>query len=122
MTNWGDNADSADWAPDGSRIAYNTKGTNAAPSRIATIKPDGTGMTDVVKSTDEADFHEPSWSPDGTKITFQGWLLGHTPIPPHPARERALWTVNADGSGLQRVIGRGGGGPEIVAPDWGTAN
>ena len=99
MTNWGDNADSPDWAPDGSRIAYNTKGTNAAPSRIATIKPDGTGMTDVVKATDEADFHEPSWSPDGTKLTFQGWLLGQTPIPPHPARERALWSVNADGSG-----------------------
>jgi len=72
VTNWGDNADSPDWAPDGSRIAYNTKGTNAAPSRIATIKPNGTGMTDVVKSTDEADFHEPSWSPDGTRLTFQG--------------------------------------------------
>jgi len=122
VTNWGDNADSPDWAPDGSRIAYNTKGTNAAPSRIATIKPDGTGMTDVVKSTDEADFHEPSWSPDGTKLTFQGWLLGATPIPPHPPRERALWTVNADGSELHRVIGRGGGGPEIVAPDWGVAD
>lgn len=120
ITAWGVNADSADWSPDGSRIAFNTKGTVAAPSRIVSIHPDGTDWMTIVAATGVMDFHEPSWSPDGSQLTFQGWLVGPTPIPPHPPRERALWVVNADGSSLHRIAGSGGGGPEIVGPDWGA--
>ena len=120
LTPLGSNADSADWAPDGSRIAFNTKGALATPSSIATIRPDGTGWSYIVKATGEVDFHDPSWAPDGSRLIFQGWLIGATPIPPHPPRERALWIANADGSGLHRIRGEGGGGPEYVGPDWGS--
>ncbi len=120
VTAWGENADNPDWSPDGSRIVFNTKGTVAAPSRITTIRPDGTRETNIIRATGDADFHDPGWSPDGTQVLFQGWLHGPTPIPPHPARERALWIANADGSDLHKVLGEGGGGPEIVDPDWGT--
>ena len=50
---------------------------------------------------------------------FQGWLVGKTPIPPHPPRTRALWMVNADGSDLHEV--EGDVNAEIISPDWGVA-
>jgi Tol biopolymer transport system component len=118
LTAWGMNADWPDWSPDGSLIAFAGKGTVPSPSRIFTVHPDGTGLTDLVKTTGSADFHEPTWSPDGTKLIFQGWLIGATPIPPHPPRVRALWMVNADGSGFHKI--EGVFGDELQQPDWGT--
>lgn len=118
LTAWGMNADWPDWSPDGTLIAFAGKGTVAAPSRIFTIHPDGSGLTDLVKTTGSADFHDPTWSPDGTKLIFQGWLFGPTPIPPHPSRVRALWMVNADGSGLHKIEAIAG--DELQQPDWGT--
>lgn len=118
LTAWGINAEYPDWSPDGSLIVLSSKATVAAPSRIITIDPDGSSLTDLVKSTASADFHDPTWSPDGTKLIFQGWLVGPTPIPPNPPRVRSLWTVNADGSGLQRIEGIAG--DELYNPDWGS--
>jgi Tol biopolymer transport system component len=118
LTAWGMNADWPDWSPDGTLIAFAGKGTVPSPSSIFTIHPDGAGLTDVVRATGSADFHEPTWSPDGTKLIFQGWLFGATPIPPHPPRVRALWMVNSDGSGLHQI--EGVAGDELQQPDWGT--
>jgi TolB protein len=118
LTAWGMNADWPDWSPDGTLIAFAGKGTVPSPSRISTIHPDGSGLTDLVKTTGSADFHDPTWSPDGTKLIFQGWLFGPTPIPPHPPRVRALWMVDADGSGLHKIEDIAG--DELQQPDWGT--
>jgi Tol biopolymer transport system component len=120
LTPNGQDADGADWAPDGSRIAFFTRGAGA-PSRISTIRPDGSEMRDIVQSTGDDDFHYPAWAPDGSRLIFQGWLVGQTPIPPHPERERALWIVDADGSDLHKIRGEGPGGLEYLDPDWGSS-
>jgi Tol biopolymer transport system component len=120
LTPNGQDADGADWAPDGSRIAFFTRGAGA-PSRISTVRPDGSDMRDIVQSVGDDDFHQPSWAPDGSRLIFQGWLIGQTPIPPHPERERGLWIVNADGTGLHRIRGEGPGGLPYLDPEWGSA-
>jgi len=119
LTPNGQDADGADWAPDGSRIAFFTRGAGA-PSRISTIRPDGSDMRDIVQSAGDDDFHFPSWAPDGSRLIFQGWLVGQTPIPPHPERERGLWVVNADGTDLHKIRGDGPG-TEYLDPEWGSA-
>lgn len=110
LTAWGMNADWPDWSPDGTLIAFADKGTVPSPSRIFTVHPDGTGLTDLVKATGHADFHDPTWSPDGTKLIFQGWL--------DPSQGRSLWMANADGSELHMI--KGIAGENLQQPDWGT--
>ena len=75
-----------DWAPDGSRIAFARATGNGY--RIFTIRPNGTGITQITNGgLDRA----PTWSPDSKRIAF--------------ARGSQLWIMNADGSGLTRIVG-----------------
>jgi serine/threonine-protein kinase len=59
------------WSPDGDRIlfAFDDGGTVDVRSGLATVAPDGSGLTELFTRSDEfADL--PIWSPDGDEIGF----------------------------------------------------
>jgi Tol biopolymer transport system component len=76
----------AAWSPDGSRIAFVRDG------RIETMNPDGGQVEPVTPGTMLA--FDPAWSADG-RLTFVGRRPG--------ANQEDLFTIDADGSGMQRV-------------------
>ena len=93
------------WSPDGTLVAFamnvaagpdpDTVDTNM---EIFVMRSDGTGMR---RLTDHPGLDtNPAWSPDGSRIAFTRW-------PDGPASEGgnrvAIWALNADGSGLERL-------------------
>ena len=96
------------WSPDGSRIAFIRHPEEYwDPGAVYTMSADG---SEILHLTPEpAEFHKvvsapPSWSPDGEKLAFAAgsgirWIRD---IDFHPA---AVYTVNADGTGMRRVLG-----------------
>jgi WD40-like Beta Propeller Repeat len=91
LTNDPADDDQPAWSPDGRLIAW-----QRADSRIWTMKPDGTGKTDLASGV------EPNWSPDGTRLAF--------------ARGGTIWVMNADGSG-QTQLTSGSDGEPAWSPD-----
>ncbi len=77
------------WSPDGSRIAFSTylNGTYD----IALMDPNGGNVVNLTQAV-KGDF-VPRWSPDGTKIAFLSTR----------DNDRALYVMNADGSGQTRL-------------------
>lgn len=69
---------------------------------IYSMKPDRSELVQL--TNDPGDDREPAWSPDGTKIAFTRSVGG----------KRAIWTMNADGSGATRLAY---GGTPHWAPD-----
>jgi len=94
---------SPDWSPDGSQIAFisdrdDPQAGNCFPDcmyQIYAIQADGSGEHQLVKTESRA-LH-PDWHPDGTKLSFDTEFN----------LEGDVYVVNADGSGLQRLIGDG---------------
>lgn len=85
------------WSPIGDLIAYNCRVDGNTD--ICTIKPDGTGMTDLTDN--EAHDSNAIWSPDGSELVFSS------------DRERRfdqfqLFRMNADGSEQTRVTRKNG--------------
>jgi TolB protein len=81
-----------DWSPDGTKIAYQS--TAAGNGDIYVMDADGSNQTQLTK-TPENEFGT-AWSPDGDEIAF---VRVHGPT----AVERAIYVMNADGSGQQFV-------------------
>jgi WD40 repeat protein len=73
------------WSPDGLQIAYVTDGG------IGVMNADGTSQDMLTESPEDG---APSWSPDGSRVVFASGR-------DHPAGE--IYTMNADGSGVQRL-------------------
>ena len=90
-----------DWSPDGQQLAFTTVAEDGTAS-LAVLTASGSGRHDLL--TGVSTLH-PNWSPDGRQLTF--W----TQEP-----EGAVWTVNADGSGLQRISSPS---TDDMNPDWG---
>ena len=61
------------WAPDGSRIAFQSY--RDGTWRIATVAPDGSGMKALTSGS--FDDREPNWSPDGKSIAFSSDRSGN---------------------------------------------
>jgi Tol biopolymer transport system component len=97
VTPWKLDANDPDWSPDGTLIAFNASAEPSPTQNIYTIRPDGTGLTQLTSGLStypdggQATFH-PSWSPDGTQILFS-----HNPSTDEHAD---LFVMNRDGSDL----------------------
>ena len=93
---------SPDWSPDGQRIVFNTypngsfQDTTKAQN-LYTIRPDGTGLTQVTEFGDnDARAIEPTWTPDGKRIIF----VHVSRNADNPQGDRRIAFVDPDGSNL----------------------
>jgi TolB protein len=96
----------ADWAPNGSKIAFWTHCCDPQEEAIDTMNPDGSGITQLTFPGSEHDLR-PSYSPQGDEIAFQ------RDAPDFSTSD--IWTVPA-----------GGGAPTMIRsnagdPNWGPA-
>ena len=92
---------SHDWAPDGTRIVYDTRATTGSPSVIYVADLAGGGSTELASGGG------PVWSPDGAKIAFARW--------------DAILTIDPDGTGETAIIkakSRGKDPESIGGPRW----
>jgi Tol biopolymer transport system component len=77
------------WSPDGTRILFVRRGFGQ--DHVHTIRPDGTGLTQLTTGLDNDDF--PAWSADGTRILFSSGRGGVL----------SIWSMRADGTDLRRL-------------------
>jgi hypothetical protein len=100
------------WSPDGTLITINA----VSGSRVfaATIRPDGSGYTELPIDDPTLNVGCMLWSTDGTRLVCEGW------DDTDPTRN-GIYTINAsDGGDLQRVTSSPGGNhdlPGSYAPD-----
>ncbi len=92
---------------DGTRIVFNTHALNAfqvttLATNLYTIRPDGTGLTQVTHFGDnDTRASQPSWTPDGTQILFTEVLRNAS----NPWGNRHAAFIDPDGSNLQVLDG-----------------
>jgi Tol biopolymer transport system component len=89
------------WSPDGGRLLYtlwlrNDEGFVVDKSELWMVSVDGGGKRRLARRLEAVVSFGAVWSPDGLTIAF--------------VNDRGIHTVNADGTGLRRLV-RGGGSP-----------
>jgi Tol biopolymer transport system component len=111
------------WSPHGNRIVFAARTSEDQRRTIWVVNSDGTGLHQLpLTPACGGDFsdnasrgcQEPSWSPNGKKIALDIFVA--------QTKQRNIYTVNADGSGLFQVTHHG---PEAIFegdefPDWGS--
>jgi TolB protein len=95
----------ADWAPDGSKLVFWGPCCVSAAATLWTIRPDGTGLTQLTDGTDGNDIR-PSYAPAGDRIAFERFSQSSSGVYTLPA---------------------GGGAPTLLVadaewPSWGAAS
>jgi Tol biopolymer transport system component len=99
ITPWALGAANPDWAPDGSRIAFNSEGGHSP--NIYAVRPDGSGLRRLLAGNHRGGVgpaSSPTWSPDGTKIVF-------TAPPKLGSYIRTdVYVMNADGRNVQPLV------------------
>src|SRR5213592_3064252 len=86
--------------PDG-RIAFASHRSGPGTQNLYSIRPDGTGLTQLTFLTaDQGGASEPSWSPDGKSIVF---TVGSADF-----STWRIWIMNADGSNPHPLFAESG--------------
>src|SRR5262249_40078734 len=97
-----DSATASSWSPDGRRLAFDV-GAPYEPTAIETIRPDGTGLRQLVTAPAAEDtgdvLSQPSWSPGGQRILYyDDEYFGGS-----KCDELHLMLVRSDGTGPHRL-------------------
>ncbi len=102
----------SDWAPDGQHIAVTDNADDLSlPANIATIRPDGTGLTYLTDySSPKLRAYVGSYSPDGRWIVFR--LEDHGRF--------SLFRMRPDGEEVRAILGPSKFKPRSI--DWGPAS
>jgi Tol biopolymer transport system component len=113
-------AGGVDISPDGKHVAFVNHTSSGLPNSIYVMTIDGTGITRLTNPRGGHSDGPPKYSPDGTRILFSS----NRPFP--DLANSALFTMNANGTGIKRVTASLtlGGCPSpgnCVGPDWGAA-
>jgi Tol biopolymer transport system component len=80
------------WSPDGKRIVF-SRTLSFGDNQIWVVNAAGKELRRLLADDSESD-HHPSWSPDGARIVFSSDALG----------TEAIFLMNADGSGVQKLV------------------
>jgi Tol biopolymer transport system component len=103
------------WSPDGTTLAFEVEMPSETPSDqagrnydIFAVNADGSGLIDLTPTTDITENY-PIWSPDGSKLAFgaSDVLSGVN------AGTYDLYTMNPDGTGVDRLTTDAGLGVEF---------
>jgi Tol biopolymer transport system component len=89
-----DNGMYPSWSPDGARLAFMSWRTGR--TELYVMSADGSDQKKLV-TMERGDAIDPRWSPDGSRIAFVHMPDGMN------GEERAIYVVNADGSGLKKI-------------------
>jgi len=106
LTPWKLRADQGSWSPDGQRIIFRSTRPDDETfgGGLYTIRPDGTGPTQLIAPQRRKMILRPACSPDGSSITFAGSGAGGEP---------EIMVANPNGTNA-RSITHGG----ALSPDW----
>jgi Tol biopolymer transport system component len=113
----GGNADGGAWSPDGSTIAFFTKGgaegCDRAVHNLWLVDVDGSDARQITHDPCAQGNKWPEWSPDGTRIVYDSRKDSGGPNTWH------VWIMDADASGAHRIT-EGNGEYAHWSPDGAT--
>ncbi len=103
-----------DWSPDGRRILLQSHSNRlgGVGANLYTVRPDGTGLTQLTHTQDSDRVLDGSYSPDGASIVFSTTARATDPTLNMPD----LVVMRTDGSGVKPVTRSANWD---ASPDWG---
>jgi len=127
-----------DWSPDGRAIVFHRMvpctpggardGVDGTCDLLYTVRPDGRGLKRLVPCAFDAQLpvprscvgaHTPAWSPDGSRVAFS-YSIVKFDYTGSLSLNRAIWVVNADGTGRRQLTALTPGSVWDDEPQWST--
>ena len=97
----------SNWAPDGSKLVYDTVGDCDDIGGLFTVDGNGTGRTQIT-NPDRMDRY-PIWAPDRSRILFSRHVSGSVD---------ELWTVDPNGGSAVNLTATAGAPGSLLPSDW----